>query len=516
MRILACICLGLLLTSQPIRPASQSPELMTGVIGMYVHQHWPYNHPYAARTWTLEDWRGYADGLKKLGYNTIMIWPLLEIMPQPLTASDRASLEKHSRVIDLLHREFGMKVLVVLCPNIVANGNAAKATYETRHFFFSDVLVDPSNAQAVDKMIAWREKLFSYLKAADGVAIIDSDPGGYPGSTNAQFVSLLLRHREMLNRLRPGIELDYWVHAGWQAYARFHSTGILKWGTEPEFVDVISRLRQANPEPWGLANGLKYAEKLNLGSRVISYNYGRIEAEPSLPLTNFGGEAAYDGGSHPGPRGVMGNAQTHCIQLPNTFAFVRGALGKPVAESDYVQFANDLIEAHGKLIVDSWKALAGTDASRMRAQVTQLQQAVKGNLQPGALKGLLFGSPQRFLRDLIMQLELRAAYQDFLHASKGEGPIKPALSAFVSAAQVWQTQLGYQDHWEWPGMYDALRRLHSPDIDRLLKTNVCILTCAEDVHPIGHDPVHAYLADQETFTPQLIAAMQKALSSMRN
>ena len=32
------------------------------MIGMYAHQHWPYNHPYAARTWTLEDWRGYKAG----------------------------------------------------------------------------------------------------------------------------------------------------------------------------------------------------------------------------------------------------------------------------------------------------------------------------------------------------------------------------------------------------------------------------------------------------------------------
>ena len=43
------------------------------VIGMYIHQHWPYHHPYAARTWTLEDYRGYADGLKKLGFNTLVI-----------------------------------------------------------------------------------------------------------------------------------------------------------------------------------------------------------------------------------------------------------------------------------------------------------------------------------------------------------------------------------------------------------------------------------------------------------
>ena len=57
---------------------AETRPLFDHAVGMYVHQHWPYKHPYAARTWTLEDWRGYADGLKKLGYNTIMIWPLLE------------------------------------------------------------------------------------------------------------------------------------------------------------------------------------------------------------------------------------------------------------------------------------------------------------------------------------------------------------------------------------------------------------------------------------------------------
>ena len=37
------------------------------LVGMYVHQHWPYNHPYAARTWAYEDWHGYLDGLHRLG-----------------------------------------------------------------------------------------------------------------------------------------------------------------------------------------------------------------------------------------------------------------------------------------------------------------------------------------------------------------------------------------------------------------------------------------------------------------
>lgn len=52
------------------------------------------------------------------------------------------------------------------------------------------------------------------------------------------------------------------------------------------------RLKALNPEPWGIANGLPYAEKLGLADRVVSFNYGRIEGEPSFPLTNFGGNTA--------------------------------------------------------------------------------------------------------------------------------------------------------------------------------------------------------------------------------
>ena len=73
------------------------------ILGMYVHQHWAYRHPYAARTWTLEDWRGYAGGLRRIGYDTVMIWPMLETMPDPPTASDRDSVERVAAVIGMLH-----------------------------------------------------------------------------------------------------------------------------------------------------------------------------------------------------------------------------------------------------------------------------------------------------------------------------------------------------------------------------------------------------------------------------
>ncbi len=81
---------------------------------------WIYNRPYAARTWTDDDWHGYIEGLHRLGYNLVSIWPQARDHAHPLTPSDRAKLDQHRRVIDMAHREFGMKVWIVLCPNISA------------------------------------------------------------------------------------------------------------------------------------------------------------------------------------------------------------------------------------------------------------------------------------------------------------------------------------------------------------------------------------------------------------
>lgn len=107
--------------------AADNPEKIKG---LYVHMHWPYHHPYAARTWTVEDWRGFAGGLKQIGYNTILVWPMLETMPEPLTVSDRAFLKKMGKVIDIIQDEFKMRIYVVVCPNIKGNKEASRATFE--------------------------------------------------------------------------------------------------------------------------------------------------------------------------------------------------------------------------------------------------------------------------------------------------------------------------------------------------------------------------------------------------
>jgi hypothetical protein len=478
------------------------------MIGMYVHQHWPYRHPYCARTWTLEDWRGYAGGLKQLGFNTVLIWPMLETMPEPLTPSDEASLAKIGKVIDMLHREQGMRAYVVLCPNIIARqAEASKATFETRHYFYCEELLNPGDPAAVTRLMAWREQLMRRLRNVDGVAIIDSDPGGYPYSPISEFVHLLGEHRKMLDRVRPGIELIYWMHAGWRGWGRMYEQGKIAFNTPEEYDETVTRLIALNPEPWGMANGLDYARKHGIAEKVISFNYGRIEGEPSFPMTNFGGRNAYEGARSEAPRGVMGNAQTHCVQLPNTFAFARGAQGLPLTDADYLQFAEELIPHHGDLIVRAWSLVGGKDAPAARRTAGELEALAKQEPKGGRLRGLLFGSPARFLTDLASMLRHRAAIEEFAAAVDAGQEAKEPLRKVVEAASAWQAQHGYQCNWYDARLHPALRKLNLPAINQVLDATY------EAKGPYGpgqtaFEDVRRNFARMETFTPRLLAAMR--------
>ncbi len=514
--MIRALLLASLIIPAAVGGSAQGTQAAQGkIVGMYVHQHWPYNHPYAARTWTVEDWRGYADGLQRIGFNTILIWPMLETMPDPLTPSDKAYLAKLGKVIDTLHAEFKMRVYIALCPNVGVNSaEASKATFEKRHFFYCDTRVNPADAEAMAKLLAWRERLFRSLKNVDGVAIIDSDPGGWAGSTNQEFVDLLGMHRKMLDRLRPGIELIYWMHAGWEAYSRFYQTGKFAMGTDAEQIDCLRRLIKLNPEPWGLANGLGYARQIGVEQKVIGFNYGRIEGEPSFPLTNFTGLTAFEGGGLPGPRGVMGNAQTHCVQLPNTFAFARGSQGKPITEGDWVQFANDLVPGQGERIHAGWRALGTVDPAALRLAADQLAAIPTAALKPGPLKGLLLGSAPRFRSDLVMMLRQRAAIEEFLVAAPSGPNLKSALGKLIRSASAWQKVHGYQNYWYDPRLHAALAKIEHPAIKDILRLT------PEAMPPLEPGQTHFDIVRRnysriETYTPKMLGALKKLYSSLR-
>jgi hypothetical protein len=213
-------------------------------------------------------------------------------------------------------------------------------------------------------------------------------------------------------------------------------------------------------------------------------------------MTNFGGDRAWQGGHDKGPRGVMGNSQTHCVQLPNTFAFARGAKGIPVTDADYERFADDLIPGQGSRILKAWKALAGTSPDAMRQAAVAIEAIPQTKLKMGRLRGLLFGSPSRFMTDLILQLRMRAAAEELF------ADTTPArLAAFAETAGRWQQQHGYENRWFWQALYDALAKFDAPEI-------------REAIDPVikeqGFDKVRRHYYLRETMTPRMLAAMESA------
>jgi hypothetical protein len=67
--------------------------------GTYAHPAWVYNHPFALRSWTLNDWKRYVDILAYLRLNLFQFWPLAEILPSPLSAADEDYLSQFNEVV---------------------------------------------------------------------------------------------------------------------------------------------------------------------------------------------------------------------------------------------------------------------------------------------------------------------------------------------------------------------------------------------------------------------------------
>ena len=228
------------------------------MLGMYVHTHWGYNHPYAARTWTLEDWDHYLSGLASLGYDLVMLWPMLDCMPPEPNASDRAFLNKIRQVIDLAHNRYGMRFTVTIGANIIGNDRSPDYPFEQRPYFVCERKCNPADPADVRLLMDGRRRQLEPLKAADALVMIDSDPGGYIGSTNAEFVTLMRAHIDLFHEFNPNAEMIYWMWVGWENYNRFWATALETKPGDPEpyldmrpetFIDTLALMREKLPEP---------------------------------------------------------------------------------------------------------------------------------------------------------------------------------------------------------------------------------------------------------------------------
>jgi hypothetical protein len=458
------------------------------MLGMYIHTHWGYNHPYAARTWTLADWEGYLGGLAALGYDFIMIWPLLDSMPPVPNASDRAFLEMIAHAIDLAQVRFGMRVAVIACPNTIGNDAASRYTFQERPYFTCEQKVDPRDKAAVAAFLQGRRNQLALLAKADALAIIDSDPGGYAGSTNDEFVDLVRGQIDIFRALNPQAELIYWMLFGWENYNRFWAA-VQTWNpgdpapgidVRPDvFVETLALIRERIPEPWSLFACRQEHENaissLDLQEKSVGFPYGLVEGEPTFPLTNWEVDRLEEGLASRlvrlSRRGVMANAQTHCLQLPHIYLFAHLARGGTRDTVNLAAFGERLIPGAGAAIAHAWSALASEAPERQRDAAHGLREEARRSHGRGKLAGLLFGDQDRFMIDLAMNLDARARLVDFDAAVQSGQGVVPALRRLLERLRPYQRRIGFVDAYGGPleaRLNRPLARLGEPLIDEVL------------------------------------------------
>jgi len=458
---------------------------MDRLLGMYVHTHWSYNQPYAARTWTLGHWKGYLTGLSRMGYNLVQIWPMLDTMPVPPTPSDLAHLDKLRRVIRYAHDELGMTVYVGIGPNTSANEHAASFSFEDRNYFEAEVLVNSSDEAAMDREMERRRALLEPLSEADGLWVLDCDPGGCVGSPVSDFVDILLRHRDMLDRLRPGIRLVYWMWAGWTDKHRFDP----EWTGNAQscWVEVLQSLKRLNPEPWALhacmPGHFKSIEQVGVVERTHFYPYNLVEYEPSYPFTNWEPKRIADAfaafSQYSYPMGALGNSQTHCVQIPHAYVFSHIARGGSLDDLDPAVFGERLIPGHGEGLAQAWRAMSieTDDPAVPRSAIEPIQGLLHApNIATGDLEGLFFGSPRRYLEDLALQLGLWSEILTLKHAGKSPERLRRALRSVVDALVAWNARHGFRDRYDdvyyyghaHPIFRDAFAALGTPEAEAVL------------------------------------------------
>lgn len=456
---------------------------------MYVHTHWAYNHPYAARTWTLEDWDGYLKGLRTLDYDFLLFWPQFDCMSPAPNESDRIFLAKIAKVIDLAHKKYGMKFMVCACPNTIGNEKALEYKFEERPYFICEQKLNPGNKEAIRTLIEGRRKQFKPIGSADGLVVIDSDPGGYPGSTNEEFVNLMKLQIDIFREYNPKTELFYWLWVGWAPYCKFwkkiadsqnKAEGIMH-EIKPSlecFVQTLELIKEQIPEPWSLFVSsplhMEATEKTGLEHKRLYNPYGAIESEPTFPLTNYlpddiaGTTKLWDPKKF--PKGIIGNAQTHCLQLPNTYIFSEIAKGRKKDEMDLRGFAEKALPGHGDIVAASWEAI-GKSSAREQKALSKKVRGIISEVSGSDPTGFLFGDPKRFLDDLAYNLEIRAALHDLKEDISSGGKAKKTLKNLLEVLGPYQKKLGYADAYHGPLMEmlnDQVARLTDKNIARIL------------------------------------------------
>jgi hypothetical protein len=446
---------------------------------VYIHKHWLYNYPYATSRWMVEDWKRMIDVLAYLRVNVVMHWTRVDVVGSPPSVADRDLLEDFHTVIDYAHRKRGIEVWTIEAANVVFDHEEVqRVPFERRlrdYYAYAHMsgggLKNPADPIQLNHLLANREILFRLMSNADGHAIIDSDPGGWLGSTAREFVDILESNQRLLKKWQPQRQpkLVYWLLFGWGNE-----------GAVENFREVIRGMQKRVPDPWELLLcfpiHFQVAQELKVIHKSVFFPYGTVEPEPSLPLTRVRFEEirrVYDfADQYPGLKGTMANTQTLLAQLPNIYYITECAWNNKArnfTNQAALQALAKLIAPQSyKSIATAWTSLSELGSTKSFTSATELETLVqKGDLgQLGTVGHFLLPDYRHFLRDLAIMVRVHAQAErvrETVEAGAEQNEVFGSLREYVRELLNWQKRTGFVGAYG-PNkqvVYD--RFMHGPD-----------------------------------------------------
>lgn len=424
---------------------------------------WPLKHPYAFRSWSEEEWKRFVDISWAQRINLVYIWPFMEIIPLPLSAADQKYLQEVQRVVDYAKKKRGMEVWIMQSANRVGVSDCGTADPRMRTYWVPrDCQQDmnPADPEQFARIMRHFDAFYRIVNNADGYCMIDSDPGGWPGSPLSDQTKIFNGARDLLDRLSVGKQNTKLIDWMWLGWGRNHTGEDSGDRAVAHMQETIRNFKANLREPWELISGLSpYLESAKSESaldKTVFLQYGAIEDEPAFPATNMGQKsilAVFEtAAKYPGLKGVMGNNELMLLQFPRTFNFFGIAWDAEYAKRSerdvLLDLAQQLHPDHRETIADAFLALRETDLQKITAAQQNLSQLIaSGNAgRPGSLSRLLFPDRLSVARNLLKQLDIRLARQQFITALQGTPSLEDSaqlLEDYFDKLLAWNEETGW-------------------------------------------------------------------------
>jgi len=388
-------------------------------LGFYLHAGWNYDYPFAAHSWQRTDYADMFHFLKELGYDRVMLWPLIETIPPPLSTADARDLHEYRKIVTEAQRAH-LECWLVFCANLTVRPETSTQRWNDRTLMPNIRVMHFDQPLEKSIYLEHRAKIISILNNADGYVTIDGDPGGYAGAKAEDFLNVFRADHDVLqkNGTHPNSQkVMPWIWCGWGA------RGVWQEPIQPFVETELNLLKTRLPAPNEFLIGqcrtpfacrrinVAAAQKISLTTRSSMICYESVEYEPAAPsaklqFDEIRSTLREEQSFLKDSRGLMANAQTPIMVLPGIYFFARAARDTNYLAKTDGQILDDFAQFLGgdpALLVPAWTCL--------RLDLPQLPDALPSRLRQMKLKGKaarsIPGGAKRYVEILAAQVESR-------------------------------------------------------------------------------------------------------------